>query len=256
MNRPEDEVLEGLESLRSAFAELPDADPGTVGPDGTEGERPTPETIWAAVHGELAPEDAAGIIDRLHRDPQLALEWRLALALDESEPAAAEAEAARLEQEPEGGAANDRRYWLGGVLGVVAAAAVVLIVLADDGSSVGEGQSDSKGTIESSESGPVLRAGASEAPISTPLADGAALPREAFVLRWSAVPEASGYEVRLTTEALDPVHRSSELDEPMLEVPAAALTNYPAGTNMLWRVEALLPDGRRVASTLWRVQLE
>jgi hypothetical protein len=88
-----------------------------------------------------------------------------------------------------------------------------------------------------------------DAPVIRSLSDdGEALPREDFRLRWSPGPEGSRYDVRVTTESLEVVADAQRLAEPSFLVPESALVKLPAGGRVLWRVEALLPGGERVAS--------
>lgn len=82
------------------------------------------------------------------------------------------------------------------------------------------------------------------------LADGAALPRAAFVLRWKPVAGAARYDVIVADTTLAPLHEVRGTGATEVTVPAAAL---PERGEVLWRVEAVMPDGRRHASPLYRV---
>lgn len=233
-----------LERLRAAFAAIP-AQPDASSPV-------APEQIWAAARGELDAQQTAAIVDQLHRDPALALEWRLAVELAAAQPErAAEASSAEEPRPPALGsepAANDRRYWYASVLGIAAAAALGLFVLRP-----AQAPSDPR---EPGDAGAVMRGASDEAALSTDLPDGVALPRERFELYWSAVAGVDHYELRLTTAALDPVHQVLELRTPRATIPAAALAPREAGEELLWQVTAVMPDGRRLGSPAWRVVVQ
>jgi hypothetical protein len=226
-----------LTRLRAEFGELEG--------DVRERESVDPERIWAAVHGELAPEECAEIVDRLHLDPALALEWRLALALREPELA-----------EPAKPAANDRSYARSfgyvGALGLLAAAALLLIVLPSEPDPPRE-----RGTpIELGDgSGGQLREAQTEAAIASELRE-PELSAAAFELRWTPVPGALRYELQLTTEALDPVFAAPDLSDNHALVPASALASLDPGTELVWRVIAVMPDGQRRSSAALSVTLK
>jgi hypothetical protein len=222
---------EQLERLRAGFAA---AEPGE-----TDTSTPiAPEQIWAAARGELGPQETAAIVDRLHHDPQLALEWRLAAALSDAPEQADEAVPA---------ASNDRRYLYVGVLAAAAAAAVLLVMIQP------RPEQGSPRSIDGARPG--LRSAAGKPALSTTLAEGTELTRERFELRWSALPDAGRYELRVSTEALDPVHHALELDEPRALIPAEALVGCEPGDVLLWQVTAVTVDGARVSGPVWRVVL-
>jgi hypothetical protein len=87
-------------------------------------------------------------------------------------------------------------------------------------------------------------------PETTPLARGE------LVLRWSAGPQGSIYDVHVTTESFAPVATAEGLDRPEWRVPEEQLAAIAGGTRLLWRVDALLPDGRRAESPTFFVLLE
>ncbi len=74
------------------------------------------------------------------------------------------------------------------------------------------------------------------------------LARDRFVLRWTAGPEGTFYDVRVMSAKLEPVARAIGLDRPEYEVPGEALAEVESGSRILWQVTALLPDGQRVES--------
>ena len=91
------------------------------------------------------------------------------------------------------------------------------------------------------------------APVST---IGSTLPRDQFVLRWSAGPPGTTYMVRLATADLATLLAKSDIAVPELVVPSSTLVNVKAGEELFWQVEAKLPDGRRVASQTYVVRVE
>ncbi len=99
--------------------------------------------------------------------------------------------------------------------------------------------------------GAVYRQPAQASPL-TPvgeLPDGADLPRGAFVLRWKPVAGAARYDVIVADAALAPLHEVRGASATEVTVPAASLPERGA---VLWRIEAVMPDGSRRASPLYR----
>lgn len=73
--------------------------------------------------------------------------------------------------------------------------------------------------------------------------EGQPLPRGDCVLRWSACPDGTAYDVRVTTEDLEIVARARELSLAEFVVPEESLRSVPSGGRILWQVTAHLPDG-------------
>lgn len=86
--------------------------------------------------------------------------------------------------------------------------------------------------------------------------DGAALPRGAFTLRWTAGPEGSSYDLTVTRVDLERVHRARELHAAAFTIPAADLEGIPSGTRLLWQVTVRLPDGATEVSTTFVTTVE
>jgi len=93
-------------------------------------------------------------------------------------------------------------------------------------------------------------------PLAPVSAIGSTLPRDQFVLRWSAGPAGTTYLVRLSTADLGSLLVKSDIAATELVVPGSVLANVKTGEELLWQVEAQLPDGRRVVSETYAVQLE
>jgi hypothetical protein len=84
----------------------------------------------------------------------------------------------------------------------------------------------------------------------------AVLPRSAVRLAWTSGPPGSVYNVRVSTDAFEPVTTVQGLEEAELLLPAAALRDLKSGTQLLWQVEAHFPDGGRVTSDTFIAVLE
>lgn len=93
-------------------------------------------------------------------------------------------------------------------------------------------------------------------PLAPVSAIGSSLPRDQFVLRWSAGPQGTSYVVRLSTADLAALLVKSDIAATELVVPSSVLANVKAGEELLWQVEARLPDGRRVVSQTYVVRVE
>ena len=218
--------LEGeeLNHLRRAFASVSQPAPA---PDTC----PAPEKIWEAARGELPPGQVEAIVDHTVACASCAEDWRLARALQTAEPAVSTAPAP----------AAVVRYGPWQRVRTYALAAAAALAVAVVGIQVYQAQQPDQGTAG-------YREGQQDA-IQSRIADGAFLPRERFLLRWSA-PAAAGasYDVEVSTEDLRVVASAEDLRTPELQVPASALAGLPTGSRLLWKVEADLPDGRHLSS--------
>lgn len=223
MNEIEDDA-----QLKRAFSSLA----GTT-PPGTPETHPSPERIYDAVRGKLPPAELRAIVEHLAECPDCAEEWRLAVAFEE-----------------EGGASAPAVPSQRGFPRLVAVAATVLVAL------LGVGL---WWTTFRAPEAPVYRA-AGDAEIVSLLAEGDPLDRDEPVLRWEvAEPEAADgttYDLLVTTADLEMVAEASDLPEPRYEIPSEALAELPPGTGLLWRVEALSPDGSRVTSPTFVTPIE
>jgi hypothetical protein len=74
------------------------------------------------------------------------------------------------------------------------------------------------------------------------------------VLRWSEVPGAASYNVTVLSPDLVVVHREVGIPGRELRLPEA-VGRRAAGTGLLWNVDAVLPDGRTVASPTFELKL-
>lgn len=220
-----------LESLRAGFAARPHESSSTAGPC------PEPATVYDAVRGRLAPRELREVVEHVAACPRCAEEWRLAMAFEEESSAGGEAS-----PQAHPGAARPRPPLR---LVSVAASMVIALLAAGVWYTVGD---------RAPEEAPVFRdAGPGEiVPLS---ADGAALDRQAPVLRWrlgeEGAPEGTTYDVLVSTEEGEVVAEAEDLESPRYPLRPESLEALPAGTRLEWLVEAHLPDGSRVSSRLF-----
>ena len=183
---------------------------------------PLPEDVarvWSAIAGELPAEERRQLVERTATDAPLAQAWRVAHELHQ----------AQLD-----GAIGVRRsssWWPAALMGIAATlivAAGVRVLYFDR--TPADVYRDSGGYV-----------------ITSQLATDAALPRDAFILKWKPGPQGSRYLVRVTTEDLQ-VMTAPELTAPEVTVPSTALTPVPAGGRVLWQVVMSSPAGETVSS--------
>jgi hypothetical protein len=217
------------EDLRRRFLDPPDG--AGAGPD-----CPEPETFLRAVLGDLPVAENRRLASHAALCPSCTVAWRL--AREYAPEAGLETGGARAKARA-GWPPSPR--WIPAAAALAAALALVAILIPWGGP--GE-----PGT-------PVLRAG--EAPVVESLVPGeSALPRQGFVLRWSPGPEGSRYALRVTDLRLEHVAGAAGLESAEFTVPAEALEGLEPGALVLWQVELILPEGRRVLSETFATRLE
>ncbi|HEY1334724.1 MAG TPA: hypothetical protein VGF31_10750 [Myxococcaceae bacterium] len=74
------------------------------------------------------------------------------------------------------------------------------------------------------------------------------------MLRWSEVPGATSYNVTLLTPDLVVLHQAVGISGRQLPLPEG-VRQKAAGGGLLWNVDAVMPDGRTVASPTFELQL-
>ncbi|HEV8582257.1 MAG TPA: zf-HC2 domain-containing protein [Thermoanaerobaculia bacterium] len=208
-----------LSKLRAAFA-APAAAPN---PESC----PAPETIWAAVRGELPPRELREVVDHTAVCAACAEDWRLAAELIRESSAAPAAVPGKVLQ---------GRFGRWRPLTAAAALAAGLLI------AVGIYRLGDFGPKQ-----PTYREAESTAIRSLMPAD-QPLPRQGAVLRWSPVAGAESYDVRVSTEDLRLVLTAESRKEPSYAIPESALSSLAPGTKLLWQVDAVLPDGSRRSS--------
>jgi len=202
--------------------------------DDTEVPEDLRERIWLAVSGALPPEERRDLVERTVTDPACAEAWRVASELWQASQASAAAATALTAPVP---AARWAPRWL-------AAAAVLLL-----GAALGVI------SLLNRPPGDEFRASPDFA-VESLLPAGAALPRDAFRLRWTPGPEGSRYDVRVTTEDLRVLATAADLTTAEFAVEPAVLAGLPGGASLLWQVDASLPNGNRLASPTFIVRVE
>jgi hypothetical protein len=209
-----------LAKLRRAFASASQPAPAPA-------DCPSPEKIWEAVRGESPAREIQAVVTHMAGCSACAEDWRLAMAMQRSETSVAKV----IPATERFSAGRRLRNW-----GLAAAAVLALAVV---GLQWAQQANDQASTYRGEESA-----------IHSLVAEGQSLPRNEFLLRWSA-PETPGatYDVEVSTEDLRVVASGDDLREPQFLVTASALAGLPPGTPLLWKVDAELPQGEHVSST-------
>lgn len=209
-----------IASLRKAFATSSQHTPEPAA-------CPAPEKIWDAVQGALPADEVREIVQHTAVCAACAEDWRLAHTLQTQDAAvAAVAPPAPLRFAPR---VHRMRNW-----GLAAAAALAMTFVGVQWFQ--RPQPDGQ-TYRGEQSA-----------IHSLVAEGQALPRDRFVLKWSAAAGAT-YGIQVSTEDDLRVVASAEgLKKAEYQVPASALSGLPSGSRLLWNIEADLPAGGHVKS--------
>ena len=207
-----------LERLRAALASLaPESDSATTVDTGR---------IFDALHGKLSAAERAAIVDATVDDSDAAEAWRLAVEL--APPRAAAVESAR----------GLPWTWIGiaAVLVLATGAGWLQFALRQ------EGQPPIYRSVDT-------RSIASLLPADVPL------PRQAPVLRWTAI-EGARYRIRVLTEGLDPLDEATGLTIAEYTLPPLVVSRLPPGSLVLWQVEADVPGEASVVSPTFSSRLQ
>lgn len=206
---------------QQALSSDPKTAPGTC---------PTDDEIWRASVGEASPEQVRELVDHALTCSPCAVAWRLARQLIDDDEATTTAQP------------SSWRSWRS----ALAAMAAILVLAV--------------GFLWQQNSGPSNLRNGSKAQISTSLAKGDELPREAFVLSWNGPQAGLRYDLRVTRENLEPVTEvqgiKSETSEVEYLIDAELLTDVPPGGAILWRIETTLPNGGHLASDTFVVRVK
>jgi hypothetical protein len=228
-----------VEALRRAWAAA-DAEARAGEPVTTGGERPASERIWRAVAGELPPAEVRELAAAAARDGEVAEAWRLARELHAALPA----DAARV---------LTRTPWR---VGSAAGAPLRWALAATLAAAIGAGLWLRLGPVGGSGGEQPIRGGEPAQQIAPAIPDGAVLSRRDLVLRWSPLSDGEArYTLRLTTAELEVLAEARDLAAAEYRVPAELLEGVPAGSTLLWQVDARLPDGRVLSSSTARLVL-
>jgi hypothetical protein len=79
-------------------------------------------------------------------------------------------------------------------------------------------------------------------------------PAKDAVLRWSEVPGATSYNVTVLTPDLVVLHQAVGVAGRELRLPDG-VRQRATGGGLLWNVDAVMPDGRTVASPTFELRL-
>jgi hypothetical protein len=206
---------------------------------------PDPAELWAAARGEAAPDRLRWIVGHTARCASCAEDWRLARHVERGREERISSIAAAPRQSGSPFPARFTRL----------AAAAALVLAAGVGALwVAQGRLGDLGGQQVAERGEA-------ASIEALTPEDEPLPRTDPVLRWRGPESAPGveearYDLTVTTERARILHRAERLRETEYRLPAEAIGGLRSGTVLLWQVEATLPDGSRVSSATYRVQLE
>ncbi|HZJ52766.1 MAG TPA: hypothetical protein VFD38_01400 [Myxococcaceae bacterium] len=225
-------MTESSDDLQQRFrAALPDTD---------ERDCPPADAFWTAAAGELPFEQVRALVDHGARCARCAEAWRILAdvrhAAAESDTVQAVAPRAR----PLAAAAPHRSWARGRALLPLAAAALAAVGVW----TMLRPPAPGAPPVERGNGGGTLRA---ESPQEQPAGDA--------VLRWSEVPGASSYNVTVLTPDLVVVHQVVGVSARELRLPEG-VRQRGAGGGLLWNVDAVLPDGRTVASPTFEVRLK
>lgn len=209
------------EALRSAFQ-------APVDSSGGECSQEDLDRIWLAVAGELPAGERRDLVERMATDAACAEAWRVAHELQRTIPGAAVQQPRQAWRPPS---------WLAAAAVLLLAAAIVLVSRRDP----------SEDTVFRDPGRYV---------IESLLPPDAALPKDAFRLRWSAGPQDSRYQVRLTTDDLRLLVTAGDLTGPEILVDPARLADVPQGSSVLRQVEATLPTGERAVSPTFATRVQ
>lgn len=208
-----------VDDIRRALTEAADAGLRAEGCSDTA-------RIWEAQAGALSVFETRAVVEHTTRCPACAETWRVAHGLG----------ATRDESAPRS------RPWLRPLLAAAAAIVIALGVWVIFPPGVEQPP-------------PVMREGRVE-PIRALVDPDGAMSRDAFRLSWSPVSEGAVYVVRVTTESFEPIYTSDASQQTECVVPSSALGHLAPGTRLMWQVEAVRIDGRRITSETFFSLLE
>jgi hypothetical protein len=191
--------------------------------------------IFAALHGEVDPEERRAVVEELVRNPEAAAAWRLARELA-PEPASRDAPAGGWRR-PAG-----RRHRPAWTWASLAAAGVAALAL---GAQLGPWRSFQEPTYRSLDGRRIQSRVRSDTP----------LPRAGAVLRWTAVGGAR-YRVRVLTPDLELLEEAEDIGAAEYRLGPDVVARLPAGGRFLWQVEASSPGAAPLVSPTFSSRLE
>lgn|GEM_PF-1901828 len=192
---------------------------------------PDPELLWRAYQGELPAAQAVDVIDAAAREPGGHEELALLVALHD------ELGATGTPKE-----APTSRGWMIAAVAIAAALLVWVLRPADPSTEVELGDAE-------------YRSGQPDILRSLVPSD-AALPADAFDLRWEGLSGECTYRLRASTAELEVLFDRGGLDEPAVRIPATALADAPSGAIILWQAEVRCEDGRTGRSATHKARVK
>jgi len=204
---------------------------------------PSPETLWAAFHGELSPAEVRQVVDHSAACSACAEDWRMALALEGEVQTEEEEDECNPREEtqtvsPPTYYGHLRRFkaW---VAVPIAAVAASLIMIAQWGAKP-------PSAIDAFRGG-------DQAVVASPAP--AKLLRRDCVLSWPAVPRTVSYQVTVEAGA-GALDLQKAVKEPSLRLEPSQLVKLPKRTEIRWTVDAILANGDRIQLQTFHAPLE
>jgi len=182
-------------------------------------ECPDPERFWEAQQADMPVAERQELVEHTTNCPACAEAWRLAHAMGAME-----------ERAPQ-------PVYSWHVRTLVAAAAVLFCIaglwaLYPTSEPAGE---------------PVYRS-SREMEIRSLIPENRVLPRTSFRLAWSPGAAETTYSLLVSTETFTKLFSATNLEHPECTIPPDNLEGLSPGSRILWQVEALTPQGRRITS--------
>jgi hypothetical protein len=218
----------GAEPLRRVF---------TAGGAAATSACPPADRLWAGAARALDGAESETLLDHIATCGPCSDAWRIAVDVQRDEALALPRRAVA--------PFRPRHLWTPWAWAAgIAASAVLVIHLAVP---------RTPAPVPSSDAGPIRGAHAG-GPVGL-VEDGATLPRESCVLRWSETGAGAQYFVRVLDERMTVVTRGEWLDRPEFTVPPEALARVQPGARLFWQVESRASDGTRRASPLYSFRI-
>ncbi len=202
-----------------------------VAPPAAGGDCAEPEAVWAAVRGELGSGEAGRVLGHAAGCARCGEALRLAREI------AADAPPDRTPAAPRARPARPVLRWPW--LALAGACALLLVP-----------------TLWRAPPPPPAELRGEALTELRPLLPEGALSRRHALLRWTPAGDGARYTVQVATRDLTPLHGASGLAVPELLLPEGALSAIPPGGEILWTVEARLPDGRRAGPRAFVARVE
>lgn len=213
-----------VEDLRRLLSDAAECDmAGTDCPD--------PERFWEAQQDRLHLAETRALVEHTADCPRCAEAWRLAHAMGAMEDLAS-------------------RPVVSWPLRSVVAAAAVLFIFAGLWA-----LNPGWNPLRRPPGEVVYRSGEGMEIVSL-ISEEKSLPRLSFRLAWSPGTSDTTYNLIVSTETFTRVYRATNLEHSECIVPPENLEGLDAGTRLLWQVQALTPEGRRITSDTFFAILE